>query len=87
MPSNTDRTPAGGAAMKSHPDAQANAITRDELEAVVGKLDDEKVIDILNLQPTSAEMEQAILWAGGDGDLLAKSGHPLTAKVAELVES
>jgi hypothetical protein len=58
----------------------------DELRAIAGNLDDEKVIDILNLQPTFAELEQAILWASGDGDLLAKGGHPMTGKVAEIVE-
>jgi hypothetical protein len=58
----------------------------DELRAIAGNLDDEKAIDILNLQPTSAELEQAIIWASGDGDLLAKGGHTMTGKVAEIVE-
>jgi hypothetical protein len=72
--------------MKPQPNSGSNPISRDELHAIAGNLDDEKIIDILNLQPTSAEMEQAVLWATGDGDLLAKSGHPLSAKVAEIVE-
>jgi hypothetical protein len=72
--------------MNSQPDVHANAISRDELEALAGKLDDEKMINILNLQLTGVELEQAILWATGDGDLLAKSGRPLTAKVSGIVE-
>jgi hypothetical protein len=72
--------------MNSRPSSGTNVLSKDELRAIVGSLDDEKVIEILNLRPTSAELEQAILWAAGDGDLLARSGHPITAKVAELVE-
>jgi hypothetical protein len=29
---------------------------------------------------------EAILWASSDGDLLGKSGHPISAKVGEIVE-
>ncbi len=72
--------------MNSQRNAGSNVISRDELRGIVETLDDEQIIEILNLQPTSAEMEQAVLWASGDGDLLAKSGRPITAKVAEIVE-
>lgn len=72
--------------MNSRSNAAATVVSKDELQAIVGSLDSEKVVDILNLQPTSAELEQAVLWASGDGDLLAKGGHPITAKVAEIVE-
>jgi hypothetical protein len=64
----------------------ANVVGRDELRAIAGNLDDDKVLDILNLQPTAAELEQAVVWASGDGDVLARSGHPLTGRVAEIVE-
>lgn len=66
--------------------ADTNPVSMDELRAIAGNLDDETVIDILNFQPTSAELEQAVIWASGDGDLLAKRGHPMTGKVAEIVE-
>jgi hypothetical protein len=72
--------------MNPQPGPGGNVISKDELRAIAGNLDDEKVIDILHLQPTSSELEQALVWARGDGDLLAKSGHPITAKVAEIVE-
>jgi hypothetical protein len=68
------------------PDTGANLVTKDELRAFVGNLDDRKVIDILNLQPTSFEFEQAVIWSSGDGDMLAKGGHPMTEKVAEIVK-
>jgi hypothetical protein len=72
--------------MNWQPNSGTNAVSKDELRAIVGALDEEKIIDILNLQPTSTEMEQAVLWASGDGDLLAKSGHSISAKVAEIAE-
>jgi hypothetical protein len=73
--------------MNSQPrNTETNPISMDELRAIAGTLDDEKVIDILNLQPTPAELEQAVIWASGDGDLLAQGGHPMTGKVAEIVE-
>jgi hypothetical protein len=72
--------------MSSQPNAGVNITSSDEVRAICGNLDDEKVIDILNLQPTAAELEQAVLWTAGDGDLLARSGRPLTGKVAEIVE-
>jgi hypothetical protein len=67
-------------------DTSANAISEDVLRAAVGDVDDATIIEILNLQPTIAELEEAVVWASGDGDVLAKSGHPLTGKVAQIVE-
>ncbi len=67
-------------------DTDATLTSSDELRAVVGNLDDGKVMEILNLQPTKVELEEAAIWASGDGDVLGKSGHPMSQKVAEIVE-
>jgi hypothetical protein len=40
---------------------------------------------ILALHPTIAEVEEAALWAAGDGDVLAKAGHQLTTNAAEVL--
>ncbi|HET9902607.1 MAG TPA: hypothetical protein VFQ27_02760 [Xanthobacteraceae bacterium] len=61
-------------------------LEKDEIKAVVGDLEDSKVIEILHLQPTVAELEEAMIWASGDGDLLGKQGRPMSGKVAALVE-
>jgi len=37
------------------------------------------------VRPTIAEIEEASLWATGDGDVLAKDGHPLSSTAAEVV--
>jgi len=63
-----------------------SSIGKDELRAIVGDLDDGKAIEILNLQPTVAELEEAALWLSGEGDVLSRSGHSMTGKVAEIVE-
>jgi len=62
----------------------ASVITADQLRAIVGDIDDAKVIGILDLQPTVAELEEAAIWAQGDGDVLARAGRPLSGKVAEI---
>lgn len=58
----------------------------DDLLRLVGDVDERKVFDILALRPTVAEIEQAALWAAGDGDVLAKGGHPLTGTAAEVLD-
>lgn len=65
---------------------RASVLSEDELRSAAGEVDDATVLEILNLQPTLAELEEAVVWASGDGDVLAKSGHPLTEKIARLVE-
>ena len=62
------------------------AATREELLRLVGDIDERKIIDILALHPTVAEIEQAALWTGGDGDILAKGGHPLSGIAAEVLD-
>ena len=61
-------------------------ITRHDLLRVIGDIDERKVIDILVLNPTVAEVEQAALWAAGDGDILAKGRHPLSGTAAQVLE-
>lgn len=61
-------------------------ISEGALRATVGNIDDSAVIAILNLQPSLAELEEAMVWASGDGDVLARTGRPMTAKVTKIVE-
>jgi hypothetical protein len=61
-------------------------ISKDALRAIVGDLDDAKIVEILNLQPTLAELEEAAVWASGDGDVLGKQGRPMTETVSALVD-
>jgi hypothetical protein len=67
-------------------DAKAGAVSSDELKALVGDIDDDRAIAILKLAPSVAELEQAAIWAAGNGDVLSRSGHPMTEKIAAIVE-
>jgi hypothetical protein len=64
----------------------AGAVTQEDLARLVGDLDERKTLDILALKPTVAELEEAAIWAEGDGDVLARIGHPLAGVVAQIVD-
>jgi hypothetical protein len=65
---------------------ESAAAAHDDLVRIIGEIDERKALEILALRPTLAEVEQAAIWATGDGDVLAKTGHPLTDIAAEIVE-
>jgi len=58
----------------------------DDLKRVIADLDDAAALEILALSPTVAEIEEAALWASGEGDRLDRAGHPLTGTVAEIFD-
>jgi hypothetical protein len=60
--------------------------TGSDLHAILGDLDEAKVLEILNLGPTAAELEEAAIWSAGSGDVLAKEGRPLTGVAAQVFE-
>jgi hypothetical protein len=64
----------------------AKTIDQHELKTIVGNIDETQLVDILKLQPTLAELEEAVAWASGDGDIVGKEGHPLTDKVSAIVD-
>jgi hypothetical protein len=61
-------------------------VSRNDMTRLFGDVEDAKLIDILALKPTLAEVEEAALWVAGDGDVLAKSGRPLAGVVANIVD-
>jgi hypothetical protein len=69
----------------SHSKSTAAPATHDDLLRLVGDVDEQMALDILALHPTIAEVEEAALWAAGDGDVLAKAGHQLSANAAEIL--
>ncbi len=72
---------------KARPKAGGKPVTatRDDLLHLFGEIDERKLLDILALGPTVAEIEEASLWAAGNGDVLAKGGHPLSSTAADVV--
>ncbi len=72
--------------MPTRQDAPPRTIRADELKSIVGDIDEAKVIEILKLNPTVAELEEAAVWAAGDGDVLDKEGRPLTGIAAQIFD-
>lgn len=70
-----------------NPDSRVATLGRDDLIRILGPIDDAKAAEILALKPTLAEVEQAAIWAAGNGDVLAKQGHPLTGIVADIFDA
>lgn len=60
--------------------------TEDELQSILGDLDEATVLEILNLSPTVVELEEAATWSAGDGDILDRQGRPLTGIAAQVFE-
>jgi hypothetical protein len=65
---------------------QLEIASQEDARRILGDVDDDKLIEILALNPSPADLEQAAVWATGDGDVLAKSGHALSSVVAEIVD-
>jgi hypothetical protein len=60
-------------------------VSRADLKRFFGEIDDAKIVEILALKPTLPELEQAAMWIAGNGDVLARSGRPLTGAPAAIV--
>lgn len=58
--------------------------TRDEIVAILGPLDDDKLLAIVELLPTVVELEEASLWLAGDRDVFGAE-PPLKGKASEIV--
>jgi hypothetical protein len=62
------------------------AITPAEVRRCAGDIDDEVVAEIQRLQPSLVDLETAVAFLRGQGDLVDRSGHPLVGKAAQLYE-
>jgi len=58
--------------------------TRDEIVAILGPLDDDKLLAVIELLPTVIEVEEASLWLAGDRDVFGAE-PPLKGKASEIV--
>ena len=58
--------------------------SRDEIVAILGPLDEDKLIALVNLRPTVAEVEEASVWLDGDRDVFGAE-PPLRGKASDIV--
>jgi hypothetical protein len=65
--------------------AHPTVASRDDVRLMLGAVDEATIIEILALRPTPADLEEADIWATGDGDVLARSGRSLAGVVADIV--
>ncbi len=62
------------AAAPSNPSPRDAKATAEDVKRVIGDIDDPKVLEILDLDPTIVELEEAVVAATGDADSLGKEG-------------
>ena len=76
------------------PDTGGNAVATDaDITSIFGNLDADKLLAILSLHPTVAEVEEASIWLSGDADVFdadepvkGNASHIITILTAEEEE-
>ena len=58
--------------------------TADDIQRILGALDDTKLLDIVALRPTILDVEEASLWLAGDSDVFG-AGQLLQTAAGEIV--
>jgi hypothetical protein len=58
--------------------------THDDVKSILGDLDATKILLILALRPTVADVEEASMWLGGDPDVF-EAGQPLKGIASQIV--
>jgi hypothetical protein len=67
-------------------ESDSEPATPDDARRLLGDADESKIAEILAMQPTIWELEQAAIWHRGDGDVLGKAGQALSGKAARIFE-
>ena len=62
----------------------ANPASPEDIRAVLGALDESDLLEIVALQPTIRDVEEAATWMSGDRDIFG-AGEPLSGVAAEIV--
>jgi hypothetical protein len=59
-------------------------VGHDDITSILGEIDQSKVIEIISLQPTIADLEEASLWLSGDADVFG-AVPPVKGKASRIV--
>jgi uncharacterized protein (DUF1810 family) len=80
---NVDRSVPMAEEPAQRPDTDRLAST-DDIRHIFGPLDDEKLVNVMALQPTVADAEKASLWLAGDADVFGAT-EPLKFVASKIV--
>jgi hypothetical protein len=70
--------------MQKH-DSGGTAIATDaDITSILGNIDSEKLLAILTLRPTIAEVEEASTWLSGDADV-SGANEPVKGNVSHII--
>ena len=58
--------------------------THEEVRSILGDLDPAKMLPIMALRPTVADVEEATIWLAGDRDIFG-AGPPLKGTASQIV--
>jgi uncharacterized protein (DUF1810 family) len=58
--------------------------THRDVKDVLGNMDDSKLVAIMALRPTIADLEEASMWLSGDADVFG-AGRPVKGVAGEIV--
>lgn len=72
--------------VETPPCAPRKALTADDVRRIAGDIDDVKLVAILELGATVAELEAAVAWEEGESDVLGEAREPLSGRVGEIYE-
>jgi len=58
--------------------------TQDDIKSILGNLDETKMLPIMALRPSVADVEEASIWLGGDPDVFG-AVEPLKGIASQIV--
>lgn len=61
-------------------------LSQTDVRLILGHLDDDKVVKILKLAPSRADLETAALCLSGGHDVIVKSAHHMSSIAESVVE-
>jgi len=65
--------------------SDANRASAEDIKTVLGALNESDLLEIVRLQPSIRDVEEAATWLSGDLDIFG-AGEPLSGIAAEIVD-
>ena len=61
-------------------------VTRQDIESILGRIDDASMTAILAIGPSVNELEEAVAWATGESDVMGELERPLDGAAARVYD-